>query len=101
MTNQPLPVDPPLVYLLHFTQPYRHCRHYLGMTTLPLDERLTRHRDERGAKLLQAVLRAGGDFVVARVWACKDKASAVHLERTLKRQKHTPRLCPICQQQEK
>jgi hypothetical protein len=40
-----------LVYLLHFSEPYQHARHYTGWTH-DLDARLQLHRAGRGARLL-------------------------------------------------
>lgn len=60
------------VYLLHFEQPYKHARHYLGWT-LDLDDRLARHRGEkekdgRGARLVEVVIAAGISVQLARTW---------------------------------
>ncbi len=78
------------VYLLHFDRPYRHARHYLGYAA-DLDERIARHRQGDGARLVQVAAGAGIGFVVARTWP-GDRA----LERRLKRRKASPRLCPVC-----
>lgn len=86
-------------YLLHFTQPYRHASHYLGATGLPIAVRLQSHRDGvagRPAKLIAALLRSGGDFVLARVWETSTRAEAFQLELKLKRQGGHSRKCPIC-----
>ena len=40
-----------VVYLVHFSEPYRHARHYTGWT-VDLDARLAEHRAGRGARLL-------------------------------------------------
>lgn len=81
------------VYLLHFSAPYKHCKHYLGYAS-DLEARLARHRQGRGARLLEVITEAGLDFQVARTWN-----GGRRLERQLKRQKNSPRLCPICRQQ--
>ena len=52
------------MYLLHFDQPYKHARHYLGWAA-DLQARLDCHRAGRGARLL-AVLAARGDRLAAR-----------------------------------
>lgn len=89
-----------IVYLLHFTTPYLHARHYMGATGLSLDERLGAHRGlndaGRPAKLLSALLGAGGDFVVADVWETETRAEAFELERHLKRFHAPGRVCSIC-----
>jgi len=47
------------VYLLHFNEPYKHARHYVGWTARNVKRRLAEHEDGRGARLL-AVVRAAG-----------------------------------------
>lgn len=81
-----------LIYLIHFEKPYKHARHYLGWThEQSLPERLNRHRRGDGAKLLKAAKEAGIRFKVVRTWeGTRDD------ERSLKRLKQTPKLCPVC-----
>jgi predicted GIY-YIG superfamily endonuclease len=38
------------VYLLHFTEPYKHAAHYLGWTP-ELDARVNAHLHGKGARL--------------------------------------------------
>ncbi|HEY4690009.1 MAG TPA: GIY-YIG nuclease family protein [Anaerolineae bacterium] len=78
------------VYLLHFSRPYKHARHYMGSAS-NLEARLQHHRAGSGARLIQVILEAGLDFVVSRTWPGDKQA-----ERRLKNQKNSPRLCPIC-----
>jgi len=80
------------VYLLHFTEPYKHARHYVGVAT-HVQRRLQHHRTGSGARLLAAVAAAGIDFVVARTWRGGRK-----LERKIKRNEFgsTRLLCPVC-----
>jgi predicted GIY-YIG superfamily endonuclease len=78
------------VYLLHFTKPYRHARHYLGYAG-DLAKRLNQHRHGAGARLPQVCAEHGIDFVVARTWP-----GGRDLERRLKLRKNSPKLCPIC-----
>ena len=80
-----------LCYLIHFDQPYKHARHYLG-STRDLERRLERHRDGSGARLLQVLNQQGIGYTVARTW---EGGRAKEIE--LKAQKNAPRLCPICQ----
>jgi hypothetical protein len=94
------------VYLLHFTTPYKHARHYLGATGMPLENRLAAHRQTteyegdssygRPARLLVAAAAAGVDWVLADVWETTTRAEAFELERALKRQGGRARLCSIC-----
>lgn len=79
------------VYLLHFDQPYKHARHYIGWTR-DLDSRLADHRAGSGARLL-AVLKAQGiGFQLARTWTGVSRAR----ERQLKVQGGASRCCPMC-----
>lgn len=78
------------VYLIHFSEPLKHARHYLGYTR-DLPARMDQHRNGHGARLLQVIQQFGIEYDVVRTWP----GSRV-LERKLKDQHHTPRLCPIC-----
>lgn len=89
------------VYLLCFAHnPYKHARHYLGMTTMGVAARIAIHRGESSegtpAKLLTALREAGGSFVVADVWDCLTKKDAYQLEHQLKGIGNGGRLCSIC-----
>ncbi len=58
------------VYLLHFERPYKHARHYVGMT-VNLDRRLEQHRTGDGYqqnRLMQMVHEHGIPFQLARTW---------------------------------
>ena len=79
-----------VVYLVHFTEPYRHARHYTGWTA-DLDSRLAEHQAGRGARLLQVITQAGIDWTLARTWQ-----GTRARERQLKRQGGSSRRCPIC-----
>jgi hypothetical protein len=80
-----------VIYLLHFSRPYRHARHYLGFTD-NLEQRLAEHRSGRGSPLVAAAVRAGIDVVVAATWP-GDRS----VERRLHRYKNSrARLCPMC-----
>jgi hypothetical protein len=78
-------------YLLHFTPPYRHARHYLGFTD-DLPRRLRRQATGQGARLVAVALAAGCSFEL--VWV---RLGSRDEERRLKNQKAVPRLvCPVC-----
>lgn len=77
-------------YLLHFSQPYKHAKHYLG-TAQDLPERLRQHNAGQAARLTQVVVQAGIQLTLARTWP-----GGYEQERRLKRQKNGPRLCPVC-----
>ena len=88
-----------MIYLLHFKEPYKHAKHYLGMVSGGGDElikRIERHKAGRGARLIEVITAAGISFEVARIWEGDRKE-----ERRLKRMKMMPRLCPICRQKKK
>ena len=84
-----------VVYLVHFTEPYRHARHYTGWT-VDLDARLAEHRAGRGARLLQVIAQAGIAWTLARTWE-----GTRQRERQLKRQGGASRRCPICRAERK
>jgi predicted GIY-YIG superfamily endonuclease len=85
----------PYVYLLCFAKNgrkarYHHAGHYLGFTE-NLSRRMDQHRAGTGARLTGVIKEAGLGFNVARLWE-----GGRELERRLKRQHNSPRLCPIC-----
>ena len=77
-------------YLLHFSRPYKHAKHYLG-TAEDVQARLEQHRAGHAARLTQVVVEAGIELDLVRTWP-----GGRAKERQLKRQKHGPRLCPVC-----
>jgi predicted GIY-YIG superfamily endonuclease len=86
-----------IVYLIHFEQPVGdpknprgQARHYLGWA-LDLDVRLAAHASGNGSRLMQVVGELGIRWRVVRTWE-----GSRELERQLKRQHNSPRLCPIC-----
>lgn len=79
------------VYLLHFSRPYFHARHYLGFTTRP-DERLKEHFGGYGSPLVRAVVEAGIEIFVARTW----EQVTWTFEKRGHRCHRTRRSCPIC-----
>jgi predicted GIY-YIG superfamily endonuclease len=82
------------IYLLCFSKPYKHAKHYLGWTS-NLDARLAEHASGRGARLLEVVAAQGITWKLARTWE-GDR----NRERRLK-QRGKSRDCPICQAREK
>lgn len=80
------------VYLLHFSEPYKHARHYLGWSP-NIADRLAAHQAGKGARLLQVIVEAGIGFVLVRVWPGLDPQD----EAAMKRWHHTgARHCPVC-----
>ncbi len=81
-----------IVYLLHFSKPHKHAKHYMGWTDNKLPARLARHRAGNGARLIEVIIENGNSFSLARIWTNADRAQ----ERRLKNWKNAPELCPIC-----
>lgn len=78
------------LYILHFTKPYHHARHYIGSTS-DFNARIASHRAGKTGKLIAAVLQAGIDFHAFVIGpGGRDD------ERILKRQKNAARYCPAC-----
>ncbi len=82
------------VYLIHFSKPLAHARHYLGFADRAdsIPARIERHARGDGAKLTKAAVTAGIELQLARVWEDGDR----NFERKLKNQKQGPKLCPLC-----
>jgi predicted GIY-YIG superfamily endonuclease len=81
------------VYLLHFSEPYKHAKHYIGYTR-DLSARLESHANGTGARLLEVVTQAGITFNLARTWKGTRKT-----ERRIKRHGGASRICPMCNPQ--
>jgi predicted GIY-YIG superfamily endonuclease len=78
------------IYMLHFSAPYRHARHYTGWTD-NLPERLARHQAGHGSRLIAVITAAGITFTLART--CPGDR---HRERAIKNAGGAVRYCPIC-----
>ena len=78
------------VYLLHFSEPYRHAMHYRG-SARDVPARLRKHASGHGARLLAVVKAAGITWELARTWP-----GGRERERQLKRQGGAARQCPLC-----
>ncbi len=82
-----------MVYLIHFSTPIHHAKHYIGFCEdTRLDARLREHDAGRGARLTQVARERGRELVLARVWKRKGRK----FERALKNRKNAPRYCPLC-----
>jgi len=84
------------VYQLHFRQRFHHAAHYTG-ATCNLSARLALHRAGRGARLLKAVVAAGINFDLARLWKFPTWQEAREWERHIKAQHNAVPRCPLCQ----
>lgn len=80
-----------VVYLLHFSEPYKGFSHYIGYSE-QLPQRLFHHRKGSGAKLLTACKESGITFTLVRVWINRDRS----FERMLKNRHNHKLLCPVC-----
>jgi predicted GIY-YIG superfamily endonuclease len=90
------------VYLIHFDEPLGdpdnprgQARHYLGYAD-DLEARLERHRQGNGARIMEVVKERGISWRLARTWQ-GDRT----LERKLKNWHNSPKLCPLCQKEQK
>jgi hypothetical protein len=85
-----------IVYLIHFDEPYKHARHYLGSTTeANLMARLEHHRTGNGSRLMAAASAAGVPWRVVRMWA-GDKNTERKMKDNVKG--NTGQYCPLCRQ---
>ena len=85
------------VYLLHLEPGLpvtgnRVARHYVGFAERDVDARVAQHLRRQGSPLVAAVIAAGGQVTLERVWSGVDR----RFERRLKARHETPRLCPRC-----
>lgn len=87
----------PDLYLLHFQEPYRHARHYLGYAVGTGRGRAYARAQAAGRltgahELVMAVQAAGIEITVADVWV-----GAGRRERAMLRRSHNlSRHCPLC-----
>jgi predicted GIY-YIG superfamily endonuclease len=86
-----------MVYLIHFDQPLKHARHYLGFVESDLQQRIDKHKAGTGAKILRAANIAGINWNVVKVWEDGDR----NFERSLKNKKKTRCICPVCLKEKK
>jgi hypothetical protein len=82
---------PGTVYLLHFSRPYKHCRHYIGFSEQPVDVRFAQHLNGHGSALTAAAREAGIEFTIARTWNADQSVEFI-----LKSWASAKSLCPIC-----
>jgi predicted GIY-YIG superfamily endonuclease len=81
-----------MVYLIHFEEKLHHAQHYIGFVDKNLQQRIKKHRSNKGAKLLVAANSKGIPWEVVRVWEDGNR----ELERKLKNCKKALCFCPIC-----
>jgi predicted GIY-YIG superfamily endonuclease len=78
-------------YLIHFHEPLKHARHYVGWAK-DLDARMAEHASGNGSRLMAAVTAAGIGWHVARTWPGTTTAR----EKAVKDSGHIPDYCPAC-----
>jgi len=92
----------PTLYLIHFSTPYvaktgkqqKKAGHYLGYTTVGVDNRMAAHRSGQGARLIAVIQQDGIDWEVSRVWEGEGREE----EKKRKRRGHFADYCPCCNQ---
>ena len=84
------------VYLLHFSKPLAHARHYCGYTPNGVQERLDKHRNGTGARLTQVACDSGIELILARTWEFDHEHDARVKERRMKNTHNLEHYCPIC-----
>jgi predicted GIY-YIG superfamily endonuclease len=92
------PRRPSYIYLLHFSSPVAHARHYLGSTE-DVERRLAEHRNPgtpghyQGARLTQVAVIRGAELELVRTWR-----GGRFKERAMKQayQHAFTSLCPLC-----
>lgn len=83
-------------YLIHFSQPFGHAQHYIGITRKGrAEERLAEHRSGKGAVLCRHASQAGVELILAKVWPGVPRS----YELQLKARGSAKRICPICKEQ--
>lgn len=83
------------LYLLHFSRPLEHARHYLGCTHC-VATRLARHADPAtcDVAILRACHRDGVEWSLAGIWTAPGAWSAEILMK--EREKNSPEYCALC-----
>lgn len=80
------------IYVLHFSRPYRHARHYIGWATKDtVQARVDQHMSGRGSPLVKAAVDAGIEVKVAAVMP-----GTRDMERHLKNRHDNRGVCPDC-----
>ncbi|MBV9170088.1 MAG: endonuclease [Chloroflexi bacterium] len=79
------------VYVLHFSQPLAHARHYVGWTAGDAADRLQEHLHGRGSPLVRAAVAAGITVAIAL-----SKHGTRIDERRWHNRHGAARICPIC-----
>lgn len=78
------------VYLIHFSEPYKHARHYVGYAD-DIQRRFREHKKGQGARLCEVVVEAGIKLHLVRTWPGADR----EFERKL-HSRGKSIFCPLC-----
>ena len=85
------------LYILHFDKPvWGKARHYVGYTTIGVEERIKVHRLGCGAKFVAYALKNGNDFKVSYTEHFDTRKEARRRELKLKRERNLSSHCLIC-----
>ena len=87
------------VYLLHFSEPFGHARHYLGWApdgAAALRRRLAKHDRGAGSVLTAAATAAGITLTLARTWPGSRAEERRMKGRTPHGSKGHGYRCPVC-----
>lgn len=94
--------DRGLVYLLCFSQPVAHARHYLGVARADGDVGVVILTAAKRISLLVALHAAGGTFTITKTWSLAADGLPLTLTQAqavkarLRRRANRLRLCPRC-----
>jgi len=91
LKKYPICTTPCDVYLLHFSRPFGHAKHYVGVTRREIDKRVDEHRRGQGARLCKLAVEAGIELILARVWINVPRDFELKLKNRGK-----ACVCPIC-----
>lgn len=93
------PPEPYSVYVLHFSQPYQHAGHVLGVCPGdPADRFAEGLLDGANGPLARAAVEAGAQLVLADVWPVGSLSEAHEVRQALKRRGSRARACSLCRQ---
>ena len=82
----------PYIYILHFSEPFKHAKHYVGSSINPR-ERIKLHRKGRsGVCLINAVVKEGILLKLGNLI----KSDSRNYEKLIKKIKNTKRFCKFC-----
>jgi N-acetylglutamate synthase-like GNAT family acetyltransferase len=82
------------IYVLHFDDPLKHARHYIGCTE-SLKARLVRHATGHGARIMRVCIEQGISWRLGSLMTCSHKRMR-ELERSPKDQHNSERYCSLC-----